>query len=66
MGVVDHDGSFVVSGSDDEGAVTESPLQIQRCAGLELYVFTNEISPMKKTQEETAVTNRTFVMRDQE
>ena len=59
-GLVDHDDFLVVNSSADEGAVTESPLQMQGCADHELEVFPNGSTRTRTSREETTATNRTF------
>jgi hypothetical protein len=60
MGEAIGSGSFVANSSQDEGAVPESPRQMQGCGDCELYVFTGGNTQTKTSWEENAVTNTTF------
>jgi hypothetical protein len=55
-----HDGSFIDSSSDNEGAVTESLRQRQEFVGRELEVFPSEGARTSTSWKENAVTNTMF------
>jgi len=65
-GLMDHDDSFVGHDSGDEGAVTESQLQMPRYVGHELDVFMSWSTGTRTSREENAGTTRTLAMRRKE
>lgn len=66
MGEAVGSGSFVGNSSQDEGAVPESPRQMQGCEGHELDVFMSWSTGTRTSREENAGSSRTLARRRKE